>query len=187
MTLCVYSMWVLDVGTLCVLYVGTRCGYSVCTVCTLFVYSMWVLYVLYMLYVCTYTRCACTDQYRCTMNICGQQSFTGAHLQDVYREREREREREKWGGDTHISGPCNTLQHSATHCTTLQRWGDARRGSLSLEVILSQSVCSILQRVAACCSVLQCVATCCTVMQRKSRRSVEVGLTTIDCVCKRVL
>jgi len=146
------------------------CVYSVCTLCTLCVYSMCVLYVLYVLYVCTYTK---MHLYR-SIQIYYEYMWTAIILVCTFTRCiciERERERERNGdGDTHISGPRNTLQHSATHCTTLQRWGDARRGSLSIEVILSQSVCTVLQHIAACCSVLQRVAMCCNVLYSDAKK-----------------
>jgi len=61
---------------------------------------------------------------------------------------------------------CNTLQHTATHYNTLLI--DTCNATHACLPCLKQCVvvcCSVLQCVAVCCSVLQCVAVCCSVLQ----------------------
>ena len=75
---------------------------------------------------------------------------------------------------------CITLQHTATHCNTLQQadqlWQDTacvvcvprhpRQSAGCAQVLQRVAVCcSVLQCAAGCCSVLQCVAVCCSVLQ----------------------
>ena len=51
-------------------------------------------------------------------------------------------------------GTCKTLQHTATHCNTLQQ-------HIRSTSIQSDKPCEVAQ----CCSVLQCIAVCCSVLQ----------------------
>jgi len=94
---------------------------------------------------------------------------------------------------------CITLQHTATHCNTLQQadqlWQDTacvvcvpqhpRQSAGCAQVLQCVAVCcSVLQCAAGCCSVLQCVAVCCSVLQ-----CVAVCCSVLQCVamCCRVL
>jgi len=59
----------------------------------------------------------------------------------------------------------NTLQHAATHCNTLQH----THSNTLQHTATSPGCCRVLQCVAVCCSVLHCVAACCSVLQRLTR------------------
>ena len=60
---------------------------------------------------------------------------------------------------------CNTLQHTATHCMRYHKlpfFGELQRQRVALDL-------HVLQCVAVCCSVLQCVAVCCSVLQCRKK------------------
>jgi len=73
---------------------------------------------------------------------------------------------------------CNTLQHTAIHCSTLLRnatdnmspsmapiYIDVNRLKKSCDSSCVPGCCRVLQCVAVYCSVLQCVTVCCSVLQ----------------------
>jgi len=154
MTLCVYSMWVLDVGTLCVL-----CVYSMYLMCVLHVCTICALCTL-----CVYIhKDALVQIHTDILWIYVDSNHSRVHIYKMYMYWEREREREKWGWrHAHKWTPqyaatlCNTLHHTAT------LGGRAKRKSLHRSHPLTECV----HRIAAYCSVLQRVAACCNVLQR---------------------
>ena len=91
---------------------------------------------------------------------------------------------------------CDAVQHTATHCNTLQQSGIELKTLLDIsrmqntvsaiqgKTLLIIQITAVLQHVALCCNVLQCAAVCCSVLQ-----CVAVCCSVLQCaaVCCSVL
>jgi hypothetical protein len=122
---------------------------------------------------------------------------------DYLREGKRTRERESVSKEVLC---CNTLQHTATHCNTLQERERQQRGALlqhtathcstlqhtareraSAKRCFVATHCNTLQHTATHCSTLQHTATHCNTLQERERQQRgALSIYKYDYVCVRV-
>ena len=108
------------------------------------------------LYVCVLVGCVCV----CVLIECAYVYVCVCAMSLLYWKRDPRVISEQMYHELSLS-----LQHTATHCNTLQHQCimDCRSHCNTLQHTATH--CNTLQHTAVCCSELQCVAVCCSVLQ----------------------